>query len=148
MVMLFNSSSAGAICLSITALACIAIVDLIWCAKLWQIGPFQTSKGEKAKLKVKVRLNIHGTVTVDSAMVSYNNRENSLCSTEKSWPSSYSTESFHALYSTSLIFCSLDWNSVSYAVKCHMKKTNLPSLMHDKPCKHAAARLWPTCSCT
>jgi heat shock protein 4 len=31
------------------------------------IGPFQSSKGEKAKLKVKVRLNIHGIVSVDSA---------------------------------------------------------------------------------
>ncbi|AQK84627.1 Heat shock protein 4 [Zea mays] len=35
----------------------------------YTIGPFQTSKGEKAKLKVKVRLNIHGTVTVDSAIM-------------------------------------------------------------------------------
>ncbi|CAN6326868.1 unnamed protein product [Urochloa humidicola] len=33
----------------------------------YTIGPFQASKGEKAKLKVKVRLNIHGIVTVDSA---------------------------------------------------------------------------------
>ncbi|TVU17180.1 hypothetical protein EJB05_33197 [Eragrostis curvula] len=33
----------------------------------YTIGPFQPSKGEKAKLKVKVRLNIHGIVTVDSA---------------------------------------------------------------------------------
>ncbi|KAL6607734.1 hypothetical protein ACP70R_040797 [Stipagrostis hirtigluma subsp. patula] len=33
----------------------------------YTIGPFQSSKGEKAKLKVKVRLNIHGIVTVDSA---------------------------------------------------------------------------------
>ncbi|TVU17178.1 hypothetical protein EJB05_33195 [Eragrostis curvula] len=32
----------------------------------YTIGPFQP-KGEKAKLKVKVRLNIHGVVTVDSA---------------------------------------------------------------------------------
>ncbi|KAL6897865.1 hypothetical protein ACP4OV_006824 [Aristida adscensionis] len=32
----------------------------------YTIGPFQP-KGEKAKLKVKVRLNIHGIVTVDSA---------------------------------------------------------------------------------
>ncbi|AQK93145.1 Heat shock 70 kDa protein 14 [Zea mays] len=35
----------------------------------YTIGPFQTSNGEKAKLKVKVRLNIHGTVTVDSVIV-------------------------------------------------------------------------------
>ncbi|PUZ64281.1 hypothetical protein GQ55_3G131500 [Panicum hallii var. hallii] len=35
----------------------------------YTIGPFQPSKGEKAKLKVKVRLNIHGIVTVDSAMM-------------------------------------------------------------------------------
>ncbi|WVZ96788.1 hypothetical protein U9M48_042381 [Paspalum notatum var. saurae] len=33
----------------------------------YTIGPFQPSKGEKAKLKVKVRLNIHGIVAVDSA---------------------------------------------------------------------------------
>ncbi|KAL6608315.1 hypothetical protein ACP70R_041378 [Stipagrostis hirtigluma subsp. patula] len=33
----------------------------------YTIGPFQSSKGEKAKLKVKVRLNIHGIVSVDSA---------------------------------------------------------------------------------
>ncbi|CAN6349870.1 unnamed protein product [Urochloa humidicola] len=33
----------------------------------YTIGPFQPSKGEKAKLKVKVRLNIHGIVTVDAA---------------------------------------------------------------------------------
>ncbi|WVZ96824.1 hypothetical protein U9M48_042412 [Paspalum notatum var. saurae] len=37
---------------------------------LLHIGPFQLSNGEKAKLKVKVRLNIHGIVTVDSAIVS------------------------------------------------------------------------------
>jgi heat shock 70kDa protein 4 len=37
--------------------------------QILQIGPFHPSKGEKAKLKVKVRLNIHGIVTVDSAMV-------------------------------------------------------------------------------
>ncbi|KAG2549784.1 hypothetical protein PVAP13_9KG259900 [Panicum virgatum] len=35
----------------------------------YTIGPFQPSKGEKAKLKVKVRLNIHGIVTIDSAMM-------------------------------------------------------------------------------
>ncbi|KAG2616768.1 hypothetical protein PVAP13_3NG176682 [Panicum virgatum] len=35
----------------------------------YTIGPFQPSKGEKAKLKVKIRLNIHGIVTVDSAMM-------------------------------------------------------------------------------
>jgi heat shock 70kDa protein 4 len=34
-----------------------------------QIGPFQSNKSEKAKLKVKVRLNIHGIVSVDSATV-------------------------------------------------------------------------------
>lgn len=34
-----------------------------------QIGPFQT-KGEKAKVKVKVRLNLHGIVSVESATVS------------------------------------------------------------------------------
>ncbi|KAJ3701351.1 hypothetical protein LUZ61_005056 [Rhynchospora tenuis] len=33
----------------------------------YTIGPFQSSTGEKAKLKVKARLNIHGIVSVDSA---------------------------------------------------------------------------------
>ncbi|KAG8053154.1 hypothetical protein GUJ93_ZPchr0001g31131 [Zizania palustris] len=33
----------------------------------YTIGPFYPSKGEKAKLKVKVRLNIHGIVSVESA---------------------------------------------------------------------------------
>ncbi|GAB2295417.1 hypothetical protein Dimus_029586 [Dionaea muscipula] len=30
------------------------------------IGPFQFAKGERAKLKVKVRLNLHGIVSVES----------------------------------------------------------------------------------
>jgi heat shock protein 4 len=33
------------------------------------IGPFTPSKGEKAKLKVKIRLNLHGIVSVESATV-------------------------------------------------------------------------------
>lgn len=33
----------------------------------YQIGPFQSATGERAKLKVKVQLNIHGIVSVDSA---------------------------------------------------------------------------------
>ncbi|KAK7255340.1 hypothetical protein RIF29_28747 [Crotalaria pallida] len=33
----------------------------------YTIGPFQTTKGEKAKIKVKVRLNLHGILSVDSA---------------------------------------------------------------------------------
>ncbi|KAM3407734.1 hypothetical protein ACQJBY_001231 [Aegilops geniculata] len=33
----------------------------------YTIGPFQSNKGEKAKLKVKVRLNIHGIVSLESA---------------------------------------------------------------------------------
>ncbi|KQK07192.1 heat shock 70 kDa protein 15 [Brachypodium distachyon] len=33
----------------------------------YTIGPFQSSKGDKAKLKVKVRLNIHGIVSLESA---------------------------------------------------------------------------------
>lgn len=37
----------------------------------WQIGPFQSTKGERAKLKVKVRLNLHGIVSVESATVSF-----------------------------------------------------------------------------
>ncbi|CAK9174620.1 unnamed protein product [Ilex paraguariensis] len=33
----------------------------------YTIGPFQSTKGERAKLKVKVRLNLHGIVSVESA---------------------------------------------------------------------------------
>ncbi|GAB4850195.1 hypothetical protein Ancab_029489 [Ancistrocladus abbreviatus] len=33
----------------------------------YTIGPFQSSKGERAKVKVKVRLNLHGIVSVESA---------------------------------------------------------------------------------
>ncbi|XP_057772766.1 heat shock 70 kDa protein 14-like [Salvia miltiorrhiza] len=33
----------------------------------YTIGPFQSTNGEKAKLKVKVRLNLHGIVSVESA---------------------------------------------------------------------------------
>lgn len=35
-----------------------------------QIGPFQCAKSERAKLKVKVRLNLHGIVSIESATVS------------------------------------------------------------------------------
>lgn len=35
----------------------------------YTIGPFQSTKGERAKLKVKVRLNLHGIVSVDSAIL-------------------------------------------------------------------------------
>ncbi|KAG4400146.1 hypothetical protein AAZX31_07G005600 [Glycine max] len=33
----------------------------------YTIGPFQTTNGEKAKVKVKVRLNLHGIVSLESA---------------------------------------------------------------------------------
>ncbi|KAI8019066.1 Heat shock 70 kDa protein 15 [Camellia lanceoleosa] len=33
----------------------------------YTIGPFQSTKGERAKVKVKVRLNLHGIVSIDSA---------------------------------------------------------------------------------
>ncbi|KAL5975145.1 hypothetical protein ACLOJK_031824 [Asimina triloba] len=35
----------------------------------YTIGPFQSTKGERSKLKVKVRLNLHGIVSVESAML-------------------------------------------------------------------------------
>ncbi|KAK6912093.1 Heat shock protein 70 family [Dillenia turbinata] len=35
----------------------------------YSIGPFQSTTGEKAKVKVKVRLNLHGIVSVESAML-------------------------------------------------------------------------------
>ena len=37
----------------------------------FQIGPFQTSKAGRAKVKVKARLNLHGIVSVESATVSH-----------------------------------------------------------------------------
>ncbi|XP_043699985.1 heat shock 70 kDa protein 15-like [Telopea speciosissima] len=33
----------------------------------YTIGPFQSAKGERAKVKVKVRLNLHGVVSIESA---------------------------------------------------------------------------------
>ena len=36
-----------------------------------QIGPLPSTKVEKAKIKVRVRLNLHGIVFVDSATVSF-----------------------------------------------------------------------------
>ncbi|PSR96115.1 Heat shock 70 protein [Actinidia chinensis var. chinensis] len=33
----------------------------------YTIGPFQSTKGERAKVKVKVRLNLHGIVSIESA---------------------------------------------------------------------------------
>ncbi|GER32746.1 heat shock protein 70 [Striga asiatica] len=35
----------------------------------YTIGPFQSTMGERAKLKVKVRLNLHGIVSIESAML-------------------------------------------------------------------------------
>ncbi|KAB2611338.1 heat shock 70 kDa protein 15-like [Pyrus ussuriensis x Pyrus communis] len=35
----------------------------------YTIGPFQSTKSERAKLKVKARLNLHGIVSIDSATV-------------------------------------------------------------------------------
>ncbi|OIW17137.1 hypothetical protein TanjilG_27291 [Lupinus angustifolius] len=35
----------------------------------YTIGPFQSSKSERAKIKVKVRLNLHGIVSLDSAIL-------------------------------------------------------------------------------
>ncbi|KAM3407735.1 hypothetical protein ACQJBY_001231 [Aegilops geniculata] len=48
------------------ALQC-AILSPTFKVREFQIGPFQSNKGEKAKLKVKVRLNIHGIVSLESA---------------------------------------------------------------------------------
>lgn len=36
-----------------------------------QIGPFQSSNGERAKLKLIMRLNVHGIVSIESAVVSF-----------------------------------------------------------------------------
>ncbi|KAI4355663.1 hypothetical protein L6164_004412 [Bauhinia variegata] len=45
------------------------VIELQTPAKIstYTIGPFQTTKSEKTKVKVKVRLNLHGIVSVESA---------------------------------------------------------------------------------
>ena len=45
-----------------------------------QIGPFQGSHSEKARVKVKVHLNLHGIVSVESATVSkkFSNSSNTI----------------------------------------------------------------------
>ena len=38
---------------------------------MWsQIGPFTPTKAEKAKIKVKIRLNLHGIISLEAATVS------------------------------------------------------------------------------
>ena len=44
-----------------------------------QIGPFKSTKSERAKLKLKVRLNLHGIVSVESATVSYGSSSYFVC---------------------------------------------------------------------
>lgn len=48
----------------------LAVIWLSSLLKCMQIGPFQSTKNEKAKVKVKVRLNVHGIISVESATVS------------------------------------------------------------------------------
>ncbi|RWV91118.1 hypothetical protein GW17_00046624 [Ensete ventricosum] len=52
-----------------SALQC-AILSPTFKVREFQIGPFHSSKGERAKLKVKVHLNLNGIVSVESATVS------------------------------------------------------------------------------
>lgn len=49
-----------------------AVFNMVVFLMFWngQIGPFQSSKGDRAKLKVRVRLNLHGMVSIESATVS------------------------------------------------------------------------------
>lgn len=51
------------------SMICYRVADYLFHVYSVQIGPFQ-SKGGKAKLKVKVRLNLHGIVSIESATVS------------------------------------------------------------------------------
>jgi hypothetical protein len=51
-------------------LAIFVFLLILLCDVHVQIGPFQSTKSERAKLKVKVRLNLHGIVSVESATVS------------------------------------------------------------------------------
>lgn len=44
--------------------------SLIVCFVEFQIGPFQSPTGEREKLKVKARLNLHGIVSIESATLS------------------------------------------------------------------------------
>lgn len=44
-----------------------------------QIGPIQGSHSEKARVKVKVHLNLHGIVSVESATVSKKSNKSSNC---------------------------------------------------------------------
>lgn len=58
-------------------------VDNILDINCGQIGPFQSTKSERAKVKVKVRLNLHGIVSIDAATVSLGNcLNNSYCDYE------------------------------------------------------------------
>ncbi|RRT74668.1 hypothetical protein B296_00002165 [Ensete ventricosum] len=57
-----------------SALQC-AILSPTFKVREFQIGPFHSSKGERAKLKVKVHLNLHGIVSVESATVSMESME-------------------------------------------------------------------------
>ncbi|CAN1318786.1 Heat shock 70 kDa protein 16 [Linum perenne] len=63
---------------TINASECVARGCALQCAMLspvfrvreYDIGPFQSPNGDKARVKVKVQLNLHGIVTVESATVS------------------------------------------------------------------------------
>lgn len=57
-----------------------------------QIGPFQATKSERAKVKVKVRLNLHGIVSIESATVS---NSDIYCP--------FSLQTFRALFNSSMI---------------------------------------------
>lgn len=58
-------------------------VDNILDINCVQIGPFQITKSERAKVKVKVRLNLHGIVSIDTATVRPSNcLNNSYCDYE------------------------------------------------------------------
>ena len=46
------------------------MLTILLCDVNVQVGPFQSTTSERAKLKVKVRLNLHGIVSVESATVS------------------------------------------------------------------------------
>ncbi|MFS7966755.1 putative Heat shock protein 70kD, peptide-binding domain superfamily [Helianthus anomalus] len=51
------------------AVLCSALFSPTLKVREFQIGPFQATKGDCAKVKVKSRLNLHGIVSVESAQL-------------------------------------------------------------------------------
>ncbi|XP_033133815.1 heat shock 70 kDa protein 16 isoform X2 [Brassica rapa] len=53
-----------------------AMLSPVFRVRDYEIGPFQISHGEAARVKVRVQLNLHGIVSVDSASLIEGHKEN------------------------------------------------------------------------